>query len=369
MARTRSSDNKASEAKKAPKTTKKVTKTTKKTKKVTKKQAAVEEPLANGVIIKDSLVDKAVDELYKWFERKQKQSDKKSLFEPDAEDLAVYLQTTSKKFFNSEPSLEPVSVKLPHSIHDLDEFEVCLFVPDDSVSEELAKKLLNIPNVTKIVTVNELKTVYKSFESRRRLLKLYDMFLADENVTSVLPKYLGKTFFKSNKFPIPVEITNESGEVSEDLVTKQVDEALKSVFYLPATGVNLTVRVGSATEPENIKDNVKVVLKHLEDHPLRMIQLKLKSSPGLPIYILKKVYDESEVLKEDEKPINVHAMIREVNNVEEDTTDFDSALLELATDEDQAKELLKRAAEEEEQRKPKKAKYAAAKAVKAKKED
>ncbi len=48
---------------------------------------------------------------------------------------------------------------------------------------------------------------YESHEAKRELCKLYDLFLADERVLPMLPKLIGKSFFKKKKQPIPVDLT------------------------------------------------------------------------------------------------------------------------------------------------------------------
>ena len=52
----------------------------------------------------------------------------------------------------------------------------------------------------KVIEVTKLRKIYKSYESRRKLLGSYDMFLADDRITSLLPRLLGKKFFENKKF-------------------------------------------------------------------------------------------------------------------------------------------------------------------------
>ena len=43
--------------------------------------------------------------------------------------------------------------------------------------------------------------------ARRRLCASYDLFLSDDRILPLLPKLLGKAFFKKKKQPIPVDLT------------------------------------------------------------------------------------------------------------------------------------------------------------------
>jgi ribosome biogenesis protein UTP30 len=53
--------------------------------------------------------------------------------------------------------------------------------------------------VSRVVGVEKLKGKFKPFEARRMLLRENGLFLADERVVPLLPKLLGKEFFKAKK--------------------------------------------------------------------------------------------------------------------------------------------------------------------------
>ena len=48
--------------------------------------------------------------------------------------------------------------------------------------------------------MKQLKLEYKEFESKRNLVGMYDVFLADERIIRLLPSQLGKHFFKRKRF-------------------------------------------------------------------------------------------------------------------------------------------------------------------------
>ena len=51
-----------------------------------------------------------------------------------------------------------------------------------------------------IVPLKQLKLEYKEYESKRSLLTLYDMFLADERIIRLLPPQLGKHFYVRKRY-------------------------------------------------------------------------------------------------------------------------------------------------------------------------
>ena len=61
--------------------------------------------------------------------------------------------------------------------------------------------------VAKVIGISKLKANYHSYEEKRRLAASYDLFAADARIIPILPKLLGKSFFKKKKQPIPVDLT------------------------------------------------------------------------------------------------------------------------------------------------------------------
>mmetsp|Transcript_15100 Transcript_15100/g.61818 ORF Transcript_15100/g.61818 Transcript_15100/m.61818 type:complete len:90 (+) Transcript_15100:523-792(+) len=76
---------------------------------------------------------------------------------------------------------------------------------DDSPVEILAvernlEKAYCFLAYAQVLGVSKLKARYKTFESKRQLCDSYDLFLADDRVLPLLPKLLGKQFFRSKKY-------------------------------------------------------------------------------------------------------------------------------------------------------------------------
>ena len=59
--------------------------------------------------------------------------------------------------------------------------------------------LFVFPFFVKVISLNKLHKNYHSFEAKRQLCSLYDVFLCDDAIYHLLPKVLGKTFFSKKK--------------------------------------------------------------------------------------------------------------------------------------------------------------------------
>lgn len=307
------------------KTTKAATNTKTKASKKAKKEAVVEDltkedenedveetlastipsnaPIVQEITIKDTTIEKAVSALSKWNKDKQQESDKKDLFEEEDDDIPLYLSVTSNKYFTDTSVLKPRMLSLSHPIYNLEDSRVCLFVKDDLFDADAKDKLeslkeSSLKNLAEIVTVKELKTVYKSYESRRRLLSQYDIFLTDSSIANMIPKLLGKVFFDSPKFPLTVNITDKKVLSFEKLI-RNFEKALHSVGFMLPMGINASFKLGMLGQDiEHLKENIHTIAKYLEKFSIRLIQIKLKSSPSLPIYINKKIFSDADIIDE-----------------------------------------------------------------------
>jgi len=136
------------------------------------------------------LVGRAVTAILKHAEI-TRASKKTQLFEEDDMiQLVITLKTIPEK-----QSVKPQRIAIPHSLHPRESTEVCIFVKDPQTD---IKKLFEEKGVkvSKVVGLAKLKANYKEFEAKRKLCGSYDLFLADARITPMLPKLLGKTFFK-----------------------------------------------------------------------------------------------------------------------------------------------------------------------------
>lgn len=294
--------------------------------------------------IANSQATKAIDELRKYLERTQEtkpsSSDKKDLFEDadeveeDAEERAnLYLKFEFKKYFSNRAVLKPVHIALTKPfLGRSNNWRTCLFIRDDLIkSEEDLEKIVaaNIPTLKKILTLTQLKKIYKTYEKREELLEEYDSFVTDDAILSSLPNTLGKPFYHNTpKSPIAIRVTSTKARNELSLVTlgNQLKKVLDGTTFLPPVGVELSVRVGSLDQTfttEELLSNIQDVAKHFSADLLVTVGLSTTELPILPLFYTKKLYSDEDVAE----------------NVTEEKVDVDAddaytrALLELADEE------------------------------------
>lgn len=287
---------------------------------------------------------KAIDELKKFLERSKTEkpkSDKKDLFE-DADDVPeehdektnLYVKFEFKKYFSNRAVLKPKLIKLTKPyLKENKELKTCLFIRDGMVQTEADLDKIesaNIPTLKKILTLKQLKTIYKTYEKRYELLDEYDVFVTDDSILSSLPNTLGKPFYhETPKSPVAVRVAfnKTPKELSIPTLLNQIEKVLNSTAYLPPVGVELTLRVGSLDSKftaEELYSNIEDVLQQFPKESLITVGLKTTKLPILPLFYTDKLYSEEDVLEN----------VKEDEDAEADEDDaYTKALLELADEE------------------------------------
>ncbi|XP_051152168.1 uncharacterized protein LOC127266091 [Andrographis paniculata] len=231
-----------------------------------------------------STVESAVAALLK-YKAAQSAGEKPQLL---PQDEYIYLNLTMKKI-PSRSRTNPYKIPLSHPILDSSS-ELCLIVDDRPQSptppSDQIKKLIksqDIP-ISKVIKISKLKANYKAFEAKRKLCNSYDMFLVDRRVVHLLPKLIGKEFFRKKKLPLPVDLSKKN-------LKSQVERALGSALLLVRTGTCSVMKVGKvAMEKDEIIENViDAVNGAVANVPkkwdgVRSLHLKLFDSVSLPIY-------------------------------------------------------------------------------------
>lgn len=138
--------------------------------------------------------------------------------------------------------------------------------------------------VSKVLKFSKLKSDYKPFEAKRKLCDSYDMFLADKRVVPLLPRLLGKQFFKKKKIPVPVDLKHKNWK-------EQIEKACGSAMLFLRTGTCCVVRVAKASmSSDEIVENVVAAINGVVEFVprkwgnVRSFHLKLLESLALPIY-------------------------------------------------------------------------------------
>lgn len=174
--------------------------------------------------------------------------------------------------------------------------EVALFVPDvrKGLRQDYEKSVdhwetilrnKNVKSIKEIIPMNRVKTEYRQYEEKVKLGKLFDFFLVEGRIAGHLTHFLGKTFLKNGKKPIPVKL-------NRDNLQKEIDNALKKTnFMLHGRGNSHIVQIATCTMGEdNIVDNIMTAVKEIKkiypggSENIRSIIIKTKLSMGIPIY-------------------------------------------------------------------------------------
>ncbi|KAE9966076.1 hypothetical protein BLS_007228 [Venturia inaequalis] len=294
---------------------------------------------------------RAATALLKAIEKSQKEIDTKKPnlladdeADVDSTELPIWLVMTAKKHIIDKARLKPGKIHLPNPLWTSNELRICLITADPPTENKTAYKDLvkNVafpdtlkPRIAKVMAVNKLKTKYKPYEARRKLLAEYDVFLADDRVISLLPGLLGKVFYKSTtKRPIPVSLTGhekwhgqgregEAGKLKRkrekdtggpttigrpEHVGEDIEKALNTTLVHLAPSVTTAVRVAWGTwTPEKIAANTAAVVDGMATkyipkgwRGIKSIHIKGPDTIALPIWLADELWvDEDQVLDQN----------------------------------------------------------------------
>ncbi|XP_048869818.1 ribosomal L1 domain-containing protein 1 [Brienomyrus brachyistius] len=222
--------------------------------------------------------------------------------------LLAYLKTTSPNeatllnegqrisllltFWKIPKREQTIRIPLPHSIR-TDWGEVCLFTRNEpnmtsDQNVRFYKTLLKekgIKGVSEVIPFKVLVTEYKSFESKRKLLRNFDLFLTDNRIRRKLPPIIGKHFFESKKVPLSVNLLSQQ-------LAKTMEQLIQgSTFRVSKKGSCCMVHVAHSLMTadqvvENIMAAVKTITSQLpqKGKDVKIIHLKSQTSAALPVY-------------------------------------------------------------------------------------
>ncbi|GCB75387.1 ribosomal L1 domain-containing protein 1 [Scyliorhinus torazame] len=205
------------------------------------------------------------------------------------EDENIMLNVTVWKIPNRE---QTIKITLPHGIRS-ETMEVCLFTKDEpnmtaDQTERFYKRLLSklgVENITQIIPYKSLKTEYKPFEAKRRLLNRFDLFLADDRIRRLLPSHLGKHFYKSKKVPLSVNLASKN--LAKDL-NQRIQGTILPVNKKGSCYASRVAHTGMKMQEavENVTAAIRVIAEQLPTRwkNVKILHLKTTTSVALPIY-------------------------------------------------------------------------------------
>ncbi|KAL8711998.1 MAG: hypothetical protein Q9220_003694 [cf. Caloplaca sp. 1 TL-2023] len=245
----------------------------------------------------------------------------------------VWLVTTTKKHIAQQHRLKPGKIPLPHSLNKSNTVSICLITCDpqrqikDTIAHPSFPTSLSA-RITKIIGISKLKARYHPFENKRKLRDEHDIFLADARVVTMLPKILGKVFYKGTKKPVPVNLepSREKDSAGKRVanksttegvkpiaaplqVAKEIEKAIGCTFVHLAPSNNVSIRIGRSTfTAQQVAENVEAVVPELVEkfipkgwRNVRAIHIKGANTMALPIWLADELWvDEKDVLKEED---------------------------------------------------------------------
>ena len=244
---------------------------------------------------------------------------------------------TGKKHIVDKTRLKPTKIQVPHALNDKADTTICLITADpqrlykDVVADPAFPAALRT-RITRIIGFEKLRTRYKSFESRRQLHAEHDFFLVDDRIMPMLPKTLGKIFYKGrNKRPLPVDLsgvlgpkkrapgeirrstkhTDGKGAATPAQMSRDIAKALNSALVHLSTSNTTAIRVATARmSPEQCRDNIQSVMDGVTGKILpqgwrnvRAVHIKGLRTPAFPIWMTDELWaNEADVLEAKKMP-------------------------------------------------------------------
>lgn len=302
-------------------------------------------------------VKKAVQALQAFLKTKSTSS---SLFLDDTQQISLLFT-----FWKVPKEAQTIRIPLPHGQRP-DTEEVCLFTRDEpkmtsEQTQRFYKKLLEergVKNITEIIPYKVLRTEYKPFEAKRRLLGNFDMFLSDDRIRRLLPSHLGKHFYQRKREPLCVNL--QSKQLARD-IQKVIQGTNVKVTNKGCCCMARVAHSGMTADEvtENIEAAVQTVVAKLrmKGPVMKLIHLKSQTSVALPIYTSElnhlTVLDDAEKQKQAQSPKAKEAAAKkQAKNKTEDTKQTDTTAEGKGEEKKKAKGKKKKAVEEEEEEIP-----------------
>ncbi|KAL0139419.1 ribosomal protein L1p/L10e family-domain-containing protein [Mucor lusitanicus] len=212
----------------------------------------------------------------------------------DDEDNFIYVEIHTHKIMNKAQSKQK-QIKLPNSPYP-ESYEICYFTKDDEKKTE--EKTKNTA-IKKVINLNTLKTVYKSYESKRKLAASYNLYVIDDRVAPLIPSLLGKAFQAKNKMPTKMK---HSGDMK-----KNVENILHSTNVKLHNGLKTRVLIGNfGMSEKDVLSNYEAAVPEIVQiaahgwEQVQMLGLKCEGIPYLPTYTSLPKADSKATVKKEE---------------------------------------------------------------------
>ncbi|CAE6464115.1 unnamed protein product [Rhizoctonia solani] len=223
----------------------------------------------------------AIEALLKHNAKRQAEKEESELL--GAREEVVWLNVAVKKA-HPEKKLKPYSIPLARPIVDPRTTSICLITKDPQREYKDLLEAQKVKFISRVVGVNKLKGKFKPFEARRQLMKDHGLFLVDERVVPLMPKLLGKIFFKAKKQPIPVNLQKKD-------VKAELERAVSSTYMHQNQGTCTSIKIAPTTfTSSQVLDNLiralPEIVKRIPDgwENVQSLHIKTSASVALPIW-------------------------------------------------------------------------------------
>ncbi|KAF8505359.1 ribosomal protein L1/ribosomal biogenesis protein, partial [Hysterangium stoloniferum] len=232
---------------------------------------------------------KAVTALLKHVRAEQEKEDETQLL--PGKEQHVWLVMTVKRM-QPQKNLKPQKIPLAHPLVDPRTTSVCLITKDPQREYKDLLESHNIKFISRVVGMEKLKGKFKGFDARRLLLRENGLFLADDRVLPLLPRLLGKEWFKAKKQPIPVSMTKKD-------LKGELEKAISSTYMHQNQGTCTSIKIANISHKDsqvlaNLQAAIPAVVKRIHEgwENVQNLLIKTSNSVSLPIWTCPLGSDE-----------------------------------------------------------------------------
>ena len=210
-------------------------------------------------------------------ESKKKKSDD-ALVEPVITKIRLIF---TAKVIPSSKKVSPITIPIKNTFRT--NASVCVITKDpQSDYKHAILDDVSLGRVSKVMGVSKLSKKHSTYMLKRQLSKSYDLFLADERVVTLLPKLLGKAFFKTKRIPVPVDMTKKARW------SERINKAIDSTYYFQSTGSCTNVVIGNVSMTkeqliENAKDVIDFVQRKILVKGIACVDMQADNCLSIPL--------------------------------------------------------------------------------------
>lgn len=137
---------------------------------------------------------------------------------------------------------------------------------------------------SQVVPVDKLKTHYNTYERRRQLASMYDLFLVDRRVAGIITDKLGKSFLQKKNHPYPVDFRRRN-------LVSEMDQAIGSSYLRLSKASSFTVKIGRVSMTgQQLRENIEAAMAKITSliprgwGNVQALNVKTLNSVALPIF-------------------------------------------------------------------------------------